>query len=300
MKRFVFLFTAVFLQQIAVAQDVMVMMDASEKKVKVLEITDSEIKYKLYDDLDGVTYSTSRSKIFLINFENGKREVITNLEDEQQPPTEISEGSAKTAIPVSGGGAKIAIADNKYGNIIEAQDKSQEDIHEKHMYFTAELNIGGVFDIFGDKSDNVSTAAFGAGVDFFGEYFFDKRSSSGLVFGIGYNYRSFEISTLPLPLTFNALDLNLGYTMRDNNLFFARGMLELNIPLSSYVPGRYYDDNFRRDCMEHTNVTVGLNSNFGVHFGGFNVGAKLGFTFNPQFEDLDCVCVYGLFAGYSF
>ncbi|MBO7281185.1 MAG: hypothetical protein J6V00_08520 [Bacteroidaceae bacterium] len=283
MKRFVFLFTAVFLQQIAVAQDVMVMMDASEKKVKVLEITDSEIKYKLYDDLDGVTYSTSRSKIFLINFENGKREVITNLEDEQQTPTEISEGSAKN---------------NKYGNILEAQDKSQEDIHEKHLYFTVEPNIGGVFDIFGDKSDNVSTSAFCTGVDFFGEYFFNKKSYSGIAFGIGYNYRRFDVATLPL--TFNAIDFNVGYTMRDNNLFFGRLMLELNVPLSSYVPGRYFDNNLRRDCMEHTNVTVGFNSNFGVHFGGFNVGAKLGFTYNPQFEDLDCVCFYGLFAGYSF
>ncbi len=284
MKRFVFLFTAVFLQQIAVAQDVMVMMDASEKKVKVLEITDSEIKYKLYDDLDGVTYSTSRSKIFLINFENGKREIITSLDEKKN----------NTALPPS----RVNNANAQYENISDAQVKAQEDIHKKHMYFTVELNIGGVFDIFGDKSDNVSTAAFGTGVDFFGEYFFDKRSSSGLVFGIGYNYRSFDIATLPL--TFNALDLNLGYTMRDNNLFFARGMLELNIPLSSYVPGRYFDNNLRRDCMEHTNVTVGLNSNFGVHFGGFNVGAKLGFTFNPQFEDLDCVCFYGLFAGYSF
>lgn len=284
MKRFVFLFTAVFLQQIAVAQDVMVMMDASEKKVKVLEITDSEIKYKLYDDLDGVTYSTSRSKIFLINFENGKREIITSL-DEKKNNTALSP-------------SRVNNANAQYENISDAQVKAQEDIHEKHLYFTVELNIGGVFDIFGDKSDNVSTSAFGTGVDFFGEYFFNKKSYSGLVFGIGYNYRSFDIATLPL--TFNAIDFNVGYTARDNNLFFGRIMLELNVPLSSYVPGRYFDNNLRRDCMEHTNVTVGLNSNFGVHFGGFNVGAKLGFTYNPQFEDLDCVCFYGLFAGYSF
>ena len=284
MKKNFLLFAAIFLQQIAVAQDVMVMSDASEKKVKVLEVGDSEVKYKLFDNPNNVVYSTARSNVFLIIFEDGTREVITSLDEKQNNtallPTRVNNANAQNE------------------KISAAQVKAQEGIHKKHMYFTVELNIGGVFDIFGDRSDNVSTAAFGAGVDLFGEYFFDKRSSSGLVFGIGYNYRSFEISTLPL--TFNALDLNLGYTMRDNNLFFVRGMLELNIPLSSYVPGRYYDDNLRRDCMEHTNVTVGLNSNFGVHFGGFNVGAKLGFTFNPQFEDLDCVCFYGLFAGYSF
>ena len=284
MKRFVFLFTAVFLQQIAVAQDVMVMMDASEKKVKVLEITDSEIKYKLYDDLDGVTYSTSRSKIFLINFENGKREIIMSLDEKKN----------NTALPPS----RVNNANAQYGNISDAQVKAQEDIHEKHLYFTVEPNIGAVFDIFGDASDNVSTSAFGTGVDFFGEYFFNKKSYSGIAFGIGYNYRSFDIATLPL--TFNAIDLNLGYTMRDNNLFFGRMMLELNVPLSSYVPGRYFDNNLRRDCMEHTNVTVGLNWNVGIHFGGFNVGAKLGFTFNPQFEDLDPVAFNGLFTGYSF
>lgn len=81
------LFTTLFLLSIAgmaTAQDVIVMKDQSTIMSKVLEITNTEIKYKKWNNQDGPTYSINRSEVVSINYENGEVEKFSETAHDQQ------------------------------------------------------------------------------------------------------------------------------------------------------------------------------------------------------------------------
>lgn len=59
-----------------VAQDIIIKTDQTEIKSKVLEIEEAKIKYKLFEHQDGPTYSISKSEVFMIIYQNGKRETF--------------------------------------------------------------------------------------------------------------------------------------------------------------------------------------------------------------------------------
>ena len=69
-----------FLSGISIyAQDVITLRNGNEVKAKVTEINSSEIKYKRFDNLDGPTVVVPRDEVFVINYENGTREVINTV-----------------------------------------------------------------------------------------------------------------------------------------------------------------------------------------------------------------------------
>ena len=72
------LLACLFLPAFFWAQDQLYKKDNSKVLVKVLEISSTEIKYKLFDNLNGPTYTENKSSISLIIYENGKHEVVSN------------------------------------------------------------------------------------------------------------------------------------------------------------------------------------------------------------------------------
>lgn len=60
----------------AVAQDVIIKVDKTEIQSKVLEITEDAIKYKKFEFLDGPIYSIKKTDVFMIIYQNGKKEYI--------------------------------------------------------------------------------------------------------------------------------------------------------------------------------------------------------------------------------
>ena len=54
---------------LANAQDVVIMNNGDEIRAKVLEITSDEVKYRLYEEPDGVIYSVWKSDILMIHYE---------------------------------------------------------------------------------------------------------------------------------------------------------------------------------------------------------------------------------------
>ena len=58
------------------AQDVITLRNAGHIRARVTEITPTEIRYKHFDNLDGPVITLSRSEVFAITYENGRREVI--------------------------------------------------------------------------------------------------------------------------------------------------------------------------------------------------------------------------------
>ncbi len=63
------------------AQDILVKKSGDSLKVKILEVGLSEIKYKNFDDLDGITYGIFKSSVVCIRYKNGRVEYFDEKEE---------------------------------------------------------------------------------------------------------------------------------------------------------------------------------------------------------------------------
>ncbi len=71
------------------AQDLITKVDGEEILSKVMEVSDREIKYKRWDNLEGPIYTMSKSKIRTVVYENGYEEVMR-----QAPVSDVFESGA--------------------------------------------------------------------------------------------------------------------------------------------------------------------------------------------------------------
>ncbi|NLX41325.1 MAG: hypothetical protein GXY75_05465 [Bacteroidales bacterium] len=79
MKKIIYSLIAIIASMgLANAQDVVIMNNGDEIRAKVLEITSDEVKYRLYEEPDGVIYSVWKSDILMIHYESGRSEVFTH------------------------------------------------------------------------------------------------------------------------------------------------------------------------------------------------------------------------------
>ena len=60
----------------AMAQDVITKKNGEDIKAKVLEVGTSEVRYKLFEEPNGATYSLKKTDILLITYETGRKEVF--------------------------------------------------------------------------------------------------------------------------------------------------------------------------------------------------------------------------------
>ena len=60
------------------AQDIITLKSGEDVKAKILEVTPTEIKYKNFDNQQGPTFTTRKSDILMITYENGQREMISS------------------------------------------------------------------------------------------------------------------------------------------------------------------------------------------------------------------------------
>lgn len=80
MKRTTFILFLGFICGTMTAQDIIFKIDGEEISAKIIEITTDAVKYKLYDFQEGPLRSISKSNVFLIIYENGKRESFGNVD----------------------------------------------------------------------------------------------------------------------------------------------------------------------------------------------------------------------------
>lgn len=59
------------------AQDILIKTNGENVIVKVEKITDTNIEYKLFSNIDGPTYSINRTEVFQISYKNGTIENIS-------------------------------------------------------------------------------------------------------------------------------------------------------------------------------------------------------------------------------
>ena len=58
------------------AQDVLIMNNGTEMKVKVQELTVNEVKFKKWENIDGPLYTLLKNDVFMIKYENGTKDTF--------------------------------------------------------------------------------------------------------------------------------------------------------------------------------------------------------------------------------
>ncbi len=71
------LFVVIF--STTMAQDLIVLKDATEVQAKVTAITEKSVTYKRWSNLEGPTYTISKSNVFYIKYANGEKDVMQSI-----------------------------------------------------------------------------------------------------------------------------------------------------------------------------------------------------------------------------
>ena len=93
MKKFIFTVTTLLLFGMCVqAQDLITKRNGEDISAKILEVNQTEIKYKKFDNIDGPTFTVSKSEILIVRYENGTNEVFTQSENKPSAYGQLNSG----------------------------------------------------------------------------------------------------------------------------------------------------------------------------------------------------------------
>ena len=76
MKRTLLILVGLLIASASFAQDLITKLDGTDIKAKILEVNQTEIKYKKADYLDGPTFTMNKSEILLVRYANGTNEIF--------------------------------------------------------------------------------------------------------------------------------------------------------------------------------------------------------------------------------
>ena len=70
------IFTLYLGSNVAYSQDVITKKTSEDIQAKVIEVTTTEVKYKKFDNQNGVTYTILKTDVLMIRYENGSKDVF--------------------------------------------------------------------------------------------------------------------------------------------------------------------------------------------------------------------------------
>ncbi len=74
------------------SQDIILLRSGEEIRAKIIEVTSTQVKYKRLDNQEGPNYITLKSEIFMITYENGRKEVFDQQSRTSQLNPNIQQG----------------------------------------------------------------------------------------------------------------------------------------------------------------------------------------------------------------
>ena len=199
-KQILIILVSCFLSISSFGQDIIVRQNGNEIKSKVLEISTETIKYKEFDFQDGPTRNIKITEVFMIIYENGKRETFSTIETSNSGIVKNSENNLNKK------GNYFSIAPgygNSYGGLgLRFQYVTPGNVrvgfHGGAGYFPSMggwfLYSGGVQIYFWDYMYvDAQFGAFGAYEDsYYGSYYTYHDYDSGRLWGpsllIGYDW----------------------------------------------------------------------------------------------------------------
>ena len=95
MKKILTLLLSIILANALYCQDILMLKNGDEIKVKVTEINSDNIKYRKWENQAGPTYTTLKSEIFKIKYSNGTQDVFRIQESTKPVVNEVSSEEVK-------------------------------------------------------------------------------------------------------------------------------------------------------------------------------------------------------------
>jgi hypothetical protein len=163
MKNTILLFAIAILSiSQSIAQDRLFFLNGDETDVKITEITSSEVKYKRMDNLDGPSFSTLKSELFMIKYANGDKEMITAQNAE--PGTDQKEEYTTIDAPASsnsgsGLSSAVIVTDEPTSTSPSNVDKWGRTEAENRGIYKKKLIKGAIL-----MGSSVAVAGVGAGL----------------------------------------------------------------------------------------------------------------------------------------
>lgn len=137
------------------AQDRITTKDGIDIQAKILEITDSYVKYKKFSNLEGPTYTINKENILIVRYANGENEIFKSTKSQTPDKTEQQYPSQRRPnMPLRQQKSKPNIQQQPKKEPITPKPKKE---YEQRKFA---LGTGSVEHCFGE--DNITTAAFGA------------------------------------------------------------------------------------------------------------------------------------------
>lgn len=133
MKKLSLLIVLLCVSFVTIAQDVIVKKDGSTIQSKVMEINETEIKYKKWSNQDGPLYSIKRIAVDSIYYQNGEAEQITSETD----VTKSSGIMERSGSDLTLNGRKI------YGE--ELRFLVGEQNYQTYLSAKSQMSVGGFF-----------------------------------------------------------------------------------------------------------------------------------------------------------
>lgn len=256
------------------AQDMIVLRNAKAEEIpaKVLEVGETQIRYRKFSNPDGPVYTIGKSEVFFIRYENGEKEVISSYE---ASPANASSASARSTSPAVVYGSSAAQA-SRYAAAKRQplRDRSWE-IGVTPMFGTSAMFL----------ADDDSWIGLGIGFNVGANYYFSRYSSGCVGASLGFTYHMLgtdyggdsdmvDLSTFDMDFYYGAAGSGLG------SAFGGKVGLALNVPLSCKM-GEY-------DMSDMLNgVSVGLFTQVGWTWKHSDFGFRLQYNFTNMFQEID-------------
>jgi hypothetical protein len=169
----------IFILGFCFSQDVITKKSGEDIKAKILEIGQTEVKYKKFDNQDGPTYTILKSDLLMIRYENGTKDIFSESNKSPELTTSIVGTHDKVRQDVTtnnkfknriglimcgGGGFQnipfVELTDGTIATISFGGDYAVqfEYGYEVNKYFDLAINIGGQFSELSQTVSNGSAS----------------------------------------------------------------------------------------------------------------------------------------------
>lgn len=263
MKKIILILTVVFSVFVAKSQDILFMQNGEELETKIIEVNSSQVKYKMYNDLEGPIYIVNRADAFKIKYASGSESLLNEHkmveETEKNRPSVRREGIAVR--PEFGG---ILLTDDRLKNALRGFDVGLNVVYQLNKKFS----LGAGVSYYGVKNcGNFLPVYFNLR-----GYFKNRLSSPYYDIRVGY---AISTNDYQKDVETNAAAAYLNSKVNGAYLRFGVGMdiknfvLGVNVGLCVRKDKLYVDEGdgagfIKVSDSESNNVFIGLNIGYNI------------------------------------
>ena len=250
MRKCLLFILAAVMSSAAFAQDMIVLRNdaADEIAAKVLEIGETQIRYRKFSHPDGPVYTIGKREVFFIRYENGEKELITAYE---QPAAAAERAESR----YSAGTERTPLREKRWEVGVEPR-----------------IALGAMF--LKDDDDSGIGPVFGPTFGF--NYYFSRYSPGFLGASLGYMYSFLSFYNTRLSMSSLDMDIYYGQTGTPGEKWGFKSGLTFSFPLA----GSLSFDGGSADLKDAFNpLTVWVFTQAGGSWKHNDVGIRVALTF---------------------